>query len=132
MVNKFIGIGYLCADPKSQSFNSNNKCTFSIAINNTKTDVLYLNIEAWNNVANNCSKYLNKGSCVYVEGKVKCNNWEDKNGNKRTSFFVNADIVRFLPNGKNAEPSSPPNKKVEKNELPPNIPSIVDEIEPPF
>lgn len=132
MVNKFIGIGHLCADPKSQEFQTNKKCSFSIAINNTKTDVMYLNIESWNNVAENCSKYLNKGSCVYVEGKLKSSTWEDKSGMKRTSFFVNADIVRFLPNGKSQENTNTENKKVEKNELPPNIPSIIDELEPPF
>lgn len=132
MVNKFIGIGHLCADPKSQEFQNNKKCSFAIGINNTKTEVMFLNIEAWNVVAENCCRYLTKGSCVYVEGKVKSSTWQDKNGLKRTSFFINADIVRFLPNGKSQENGNINNKKVEKNELPPNIPSMVDELDPPF
>ena len=132
MINKFIGIGHLCSDPKIQSFSNNTKCSFSIGINNTKTDVLFLNIEAWNNVAENCHKYLSKGSCVYIEGKVKNSQWEDKDGNKRTSFFISADIVRFLPNGKKEEEPIVIQKKLEKKEPPANIPNIVEEDEMPF
>ena len=107
MINKFIGIGNLCQDPKLQQVNGDKtKCSFSIAINSTKTEVLFLNVECWNNVAENCNKYLNKGSCVYVEGKVKNSKWKDKEGNNRTNFFVSADIVRFLPNGKREEPKT--------------------------
>jgi single-strand DNA-binding protein len=127
MVNKFIGIGHLCDDPKRQEFNDNKKCSFSIAINSTKTEVLFLNVEAWNKLCDNCCEYLTKGSCVYIEGKVKSSKWEDKSGNKRTNFFVSAEIVRFLPNSKRDE-----EKKVEKPQVSPNISNIIGEEEPPF
>ena len=92
MINKFIGIGHLTRDPESKSFTNSTKCTFSIAINNKKDDVLFLDIESWNRVAENCQQYLLKGSCVYVEGKLKLNKWDDKNGNPRQKFFVSADV----------------------------------------
>ena len=106
MINKFIGIGNLTQDPDFKNLGNYNKCTFPIAINSTKEDVIFMDIECWNKVADNCNKYLSKGSCVYVEGKVKVNKWEDKNGNKRQKFYIGADLVRFLPNGKRDEEKS--------------------------
>ena len=128
MINKFIGIGHLTRDPESKSFTNSIKCSFSIAINSKKDEVIFLDIETWNKVAENCQEYIRKGSCVYVEGKVKLNKWEDKNGNPRQKFFISADVVRFLPNSKkqNNEPI------VEKVPSKPNIESIVNDDEMPF
>lgn len=128
MINKFIGIGHLTKDPESKSFANSNKCSFGLAINNTKDEVLFLDVECWNRVAENCQQYLSKGSCAYVEGKVKVNKWEDKNGNNRQKFYISADIVRFLPNGK--KENSP--TTVEKPAPKPSIESIVSEDEMPF
>lgn len=100
MINKFIGIGNLTKSPELKELGNYNKCTFPIAINSTKDDVLFMDVECWNKVADNCGKYLSKGSCVYVEGKIKVNKWKDKDGYPKQRFFVSADIVRFLPNGK--------------------------------
>ena len=128
MINKFIGIGHLTRDPESKSFTNSTKCSFSIAINSKKDEVIFLDIEAWNKVAENCQTYIRKGSCVYVEGKVKLNKWEDKNGNPRQKFFISADVVRFLPNSKRQNDEV----KVEKAPAKPNIESIVDDDEMPF
>lgn len=128
MINKFIGIGHLCQDPKIQNLGDKKKASFSVGINNTKDDVLFLNIECWNKVAENCNNFLSKGSCVYLEGKVKTSKWTDKEGNNRTNFYIAADIVRFLPNSKRETPE----KKVEKPIPKSNIPDIVTEEEMPF
>lgn len=134
MINKFIGIGNLCQDPKLQPVSGEKtKCSFSVAINSTKTEVLFLNVECWNNVAENCNKYLSKGSCVYVEGKIKNSKWKDKEGNNRTNFFISADIVRFLPNGKREEKNVSENEVlVEKTSAPRSIPNLVSEDDCPF
>jgi single-strand DNA-binding protein len=128
MVNKFIGIGHLCQDPKIQTLGDKKKASFSVGINNTKDDVLFLNIECWNKVAENCNNFLSKGSCVFLEGKVKTSKWTDKAGNNRTNFYIAADIVRFLPNSKREAPQ----KKVEKDVPKSSIPDIVTEEEMPF
>lgn len=127
MINKFIGIGNLTQNPDFKNLGNYNKCTFPIAINSTKEDVIFMDIECWNKVADNCNKYLSKGSCVYIEGKVKVNKWEDKNGNKRQKFYIGADLVRFLPNGKRDE-----EKKVENPKPSDSIKEIIDEDEMPF
>jgi len=132
MINKFIGIGHLCQDPKIQEISDKKKTSFSVGINNTKDDVLFLNIECWNKVAENCMKFLRKGSCVYIEGKIKTSKWQDKQGNNRTNFYVSADIVRFLPNGKKEETETVKEKYVEKTYSKNNIPDIVTDEEMPF
>ena len=129
MINKFIGIGYLTSDPKSQIFSSKTKCSFTIAINSTQTEVLFIDIETWDKVGSNCEKFLSKGSCVYVEGKLKLNKWEGKDGLKKQRYFVSADIVRFLPNSKKDNNNS---NNVENPKPSVNISNIVNEENMPF
>tara|TARA_B000000441_G_C21749095_1_gene360413 strand:+ start:1612 stop:1992 length:381 start_codon:yes stop_codon:yes gene_type:complete len=126
MINKFIGIGYLTSDPKSQSFSNKSKCSFSIAINSSQTEVLFLDIETWDKVGANCEKFLKKGSCVYVEGKLKVNKWEGKDGSKKQRYFVSGDVVSFLPNSKKD------NNSVENPKPSVTISNIVNEENMPF
>lgn len=130
MINKFIGIGHLTKDPDLKSFESNNtKCSFAVAINSSKDEVLFMDTECWNKTAENCKKFLSKGSCVYIEGKIRVNKWEDKNGTSRQKFYLNADLVRFLPNGKKEGADSPISHDPKPS---PSLQSIVEEEEMPF
>lgn len=61
-----------------------------------KQEVCFLNIVAWSKLAENCGEYLGKGSAVYVEGRLKSQDWEDGEGNKKSSLDVHADSVQFL------------------------------------
>ena len=97
MINKFIGIGNLTKDPECRNLGEYVKCSFPIAINSTKDEVIFLDVESWGKTAENCKKYITKGSQVYIEGKIKINKWEDKNGIKRQKYYISADLVRFLP-----------------------------------
>jgi single-strand DNA-binding protein len=128
MINKYIAIGHLTKDPETREFSNNTKCSFGLALNQGKDETIFWDVECWNRVAENCQKYIKKGSCVYIEGKIKENKWEDKNGNPRSKRYVSADLVRFLPNGKRDNNEF----KVEKEDPKPNIESIVDEDEMPF
>ena len=87
MINKFIGIGNLTKDPESKTLGEYVKCSFPIAINSTKDEVIFLDVESWGKTAENCKKYITKGSQVYVEGMIKINKWEDKSGNKRQKYY---------------------------------------------
>ncbi len=127
MINKFIGIGNLTKDPESKKLGEYFKCNFAIAINSTKDEVIFLDIESWGKTAENCQKFIKKGSQVYVEGKIKISKWEDKNGNKRQKYYINADLVRFLQKDKrNSE------EKVSAPEPSANVKEIVNEEEMPF
>ena len=53
-------------------------------------------VVVWGKNAENCSKYLRKGSSVYIEGKLQTRSWEDKQGQKRYTTEIVAQITQFL------------------------------------
>ena len=55
----------------------------------------------WGRQAENCCKYLKKGSSVFIEGRLQTRSWEDQSGQKRYSTEVVASNVQFL----NSKPS---------------------------
>src|SRR5574343_132938 len=104
MINLFFGIGNLTRHPDLR-YNPQGTpvCKFSIAINrkfNDKEETTFLNVVTWSGLAENCAKYLNKGSKVAVVGEIRVNEWE-KDGSKRKDYEINANQVEFLSNKKN-------------------------------
>ena len=64
MLNKYMCIGNLVKDPDLIELKAGNKvCKFAIAINDPikKSEVLFLDVECWNKVADNCNKFIKKG-----------------------------------------------------------------------
>jgi len=53
-------------------------------------------VVAFQKIAENCSRYLHKGSLVYVEGSLQTRKWQDQQGNERTMVEVRAQRVSFL------------------------------------
>jgi len=129
MINKFIGIGNLTKDPECRNLGEYVKCSFPIAINSTKDEVIFLDIESWGKTAENCKKYITKGSQVYIEGKIKINKWQDKNGNNRQKYYISADLVRFLPKERKQSNTSENNENPKPSE---SVKEIVGEEEMPF
>ncbi len=105
MINLFFGIGNLTRDPDLRYTPQGTPvCKFSIAINrkfNDKDETTFLNIVTWSKLAENCAKYLNKGSKVAVVGEIRMNEWEAKDGGKRKDYEINANQVQFLSTKKN-------------------------------
>ena len=60
-------------------------------VNNTE----WHNIVSWNH-AELCEKYVEKGSQLYIEGKLRTRSWEDKQGNKRYTTEVLAEKIDLL------------------------------------
>ena len=63
---------------------------------NNIEEVLFINVTTWGKQAENVSQFLKKGRRVAISGELRSNNWQDKEGNKRTSFEINARTVQFL------------------------------------
>ena len=102
-MNKGILVGRLTADPELQTTNSGvDVCRFSLAINRpfksqdgeTQTD--FLNIVVWRAAAQNCARFLRKGSQCAVIGTIQTRSYEDNNGVKRYVTEIVADNVEFL------------------------------------
>lgn len=102
-MNKVFLIGNLTKDPELRSTQSGvSVCNFTIAVNrrfknaNGQQETDYLNIIAWRQLAELCSKYLAKGRKVAVAGSIQTRQYEAKDGSKRTALDIVADEVEFL------------------------------------
>lgn len=115
-MNKCILVGNLTRDPEVSTIPSGvSVCKFSIAVQRTFTNANgereadFLNIVAWRGLADNCGKYLTKGSKVAVSGSIQTRSYDDKDGNKRYATDIIADDVEFLtPKGAGGEGSDKP------------------------
>ena len=97
--------GNLTRDPELKALPSGmNVCSFSLATNRVYNDrdgnrqetADYHNIVVFGKQADNCAKYLTKGSGTYVEGRLQTRSW-DKDGQKQYRTEVVADRVQFGP-----------------------------------
>lgn len=101
-MNKAILIGNLTKNPElSHTSGGVAICHFSIAVNRNftsgdKKETDFFNIIAWRTLAENCSKYLKKGSKVAVIGNLQNRTYEDKNGVNRTVTEISASEIEFL------------------------------------
>jgi len=101
-------MGNLTRDPEMKYIPSGKAvCSLSIANNRvfTKngekvTEVSYFDIEVWGIAAENCSKYLLKGSGIIVEGRLRQDRWE-KDGKTQSRVRITANAVHFLPKKQN-------------------------------
>ena len=93
-------IGNLGQDPEMR-YTQNQKpvANFSIATTEQwgeqkKTE--WHKIVVWDKLAENCSKYLKKGSCVFVEGRISTRSWTDSAGVIKYTTEIIASNVQFL------------------------------------
>ena len=102
-VNKVVLIGNLTRDPElTHTASGAAVASFGLAVNRKykqgdewKEDVCFVDITTWGNQAENSSKYLSKGSPVFVEGRLNFGSWE-KDGEKRNKLDVVASLVQFF------------------------------------
>lgn len=108
--NKITLVGYLGRDPELKYTPSGDAvCSFSVATTErrkvngeTVDETTWFRITAWRRQAEVAAKYLVKGSQVYVDGKLRMQEFTDRDGNKRTSLEVSASDLQFI-GGKLAE-----------------------------
>lgn len=105
-VNKVIIMGRLGADPELRyTQNQTAVATLNVATTEYRTgqdgqrqeSTEWHRVVVWNKQAENCSRYLTKGSGVFVEGRLQTRNWEDQNGQKRYTTEIVGNNVQFLP-----------------------------------
>ena len=109
-LNKAMVFGNLTRDPEMKALPSGMQvCSFSLATNRVYNDrdgnrqeaADYHNVVVFGKQAENCAKYLTKGSSTYVEGRMQTRSWE-KDGVKQYRTEVIADRVQFGPKGSGA------------------------------
>ena len=111
-LNKVFLHGNLTKDPELKRTAKGAACCWlNVAVNsvsdNGENKAKYFYVQTWGSLAENCSKYLKKGSSVLVEGKLDYY-IEEKNGYKNTKHYVSSDKVRFLNSGGKPQQQSEP------------------------
>lgn len=136
-MNKVILIGNLARDPELITTNNGvSLCKFSLAVQRNfagsdgEREADFLPIIVWRGQAENCYKYLKKGSKAAISGSIQTRSYEGTDGTKRYITEIIADNVEFLANrGANGEGDdmerSIPSEYSEKTNK-----EVVDKFEP--
>jgi single-strand DNA-binding protein len=116
-VNKVFLIGNLTRDPELRVTPKGTAvCQFGLAVNRqykdesgaTRDETAFIDIEAWGKQGELVSKYLQKGSLAFIEGRLRFDSWEDKqSGQKRNKLKVVLENVQFLSRGGGAPAAAP-------------------------
>jgi single-strand DNA-binding protein len=121
-LNKVLLMGNLTRDPELRVTPKGTPiCQFSLAINRqfkmesgeSREEVIYVDVEAWGKQGETIAKYCTKGRPLYVEGRLRLDQWEDKNTKeKRSRMKVVLEQFQFLGDGRGgggstAAPSEP-------------------------
>ena len=136
-MNKAFLIGRLTQDPTASTLDSGHSyCRFSIAVNRFSRDGAntadFINIVTWDNLAQNCVKYLVKGSQVAVTGSIQTGSYE-RDGVKRQTFEIRADQVEFLSRANGTGNGAPTqNTRVGKDQSMDGLKPVEDDDDMPF
>ena len=104
-VNKVILVGRLGRDPETRYTGGGQAVgNFSVATDETYKDrngerqkrTEWHRITVWGKQAEIAQQYLKKGSLVFIEGRIQSREWQDKEGQKRTSYDIVASNFRML------------------------------------
>jgi single-strand DNA-binding protein len=104
-LNKVMLIGHLGKDPEVRyTPDGAPVATFSLATSESWTDksgskqehTEWHTIVAWNKLADLCKRFLTKGRQVYIEGRIRSRDWNDRDGNKRRTTEVIATQMVLL------------------------------------
>ncbi len=117
-VNKVILLGNLGSDPEVRYFDSGSVVAkFNIATSERYKDKAgnmveqteWHRIELWDNLAKIAEQYLKKGNSVYVEGKIKSEEWVDKEGIQRRGITIRCNNMTLVggSGNRNEEGGSP-------------------------
>ena len=149
-LNRVLLAGNLTRDPQVRFFaNERAVANFAIATNRRykgadgefKEETTFVDVEAWGRTAELVGQYLTKGQPCFIEGRLRLDQWEDKQtGAKRSRLLVVADSVQFLgTRGGDGGAGQRPERSQDSQESQGSAPSSrpdpapsYDDEEPPF
>ena len=111
-VNRVMLIGNLGKDPDMQYLEGNiGVAKFPLATTETFKDrsgklvsqTEWHTVVLWRGLAELAQKYLHKGSLVFIEGRLRTRNWEDKDKNRRSSTEIVGDNLVMLDKRKDSD-----------------------------
>jgi single-strand DNA-binding protein len=115
--NKIILVGNLGRDPELRYTPQGTPvCSFSLATNERKKDrttgenqdlTTWFRITLWGRQAEVASQYLTRGKSVYIEGRLRVEEYTDRDGKPRHSLEVNATDMQFIGGVRGEEGGAP-------------------------
>ena|SRR2546423_14051332 len=116
--NKVILVGNLGRDPELRYTPQGTPvCSFTMATNERRKDragetqdlTTWFKVTLWGRQAETASQYLTKGKPVYIEGRLRVEEWTDRDGRQRYTLEVNATDMQFIGGrGEETPPTSRP------------------------
>jgi len=104
--NKVLLLGNLTRDPEMRVTPKGTAvCQFGLAVNRQfkdesgqmREEVTFVDLEAWGKQAETIAKYMTKGRPLFVEGRLKLDQWDDKaTGQKRSKIKVVLENFQFI------------------------------------
>ena len=119
-LNKVQIAGNLTRDPELRYTPNNTAvCSFSIATNRKwksaageqQEEVTFIDCDAWGKTAEVINEHLRKGRPIFIEGRLKLDQWDDKDGGKRSKMKVVVDSFQFIdskPGGQDQQSNNDP------------------------
>jgi single-strand DNA-binding protein len=144
MVNSATLIGRVGKEVESAQANGKTVAKFSLATTESYKDksgekvetTTWHNIVVWGSLADVCVKYLQKGSLVYVEGKITNRSWDDKDGNKKYMTEIVCSEMKMLGGKNEQSENKPTERKTAADNVKPNNQSVAtddfDDSQLPF
>lgn len=111
-LNHIVIMGRLARDPESRTTQSGvSVCNFTVAVdrdykNGDEKVTDWIDCVAWRGTAEFVQKYMSKGRMVVVSGSLQSRKWQDKEGNNRTSWEVQAQNVYFADSKRDGDSGS--------------------------
>ena len=102
-MNKVIIQGNLTKDPECKDVGETRLCKISLASNREYKDTketCFVEAYAWGNINKVIEQYLNVGSHVLLEGRLKLDSWVSKEGENRHKHVIVVENLTMLPSGK--------------------------------
>lgn len=132
MINKVILLGNVGKDPESRQLESGKwVSTFSMATSKkyknkqgeVQNNTEWHNVKCFGNLAEIVSKYLKKGSKIYIEGEIKTESWKDNDNKTKYMTFIIMNELKMIdsPNSQGSTPNQDQqqnNDVAESDELP--------------
>jgi single-strand DNA-binding protein len=107
--NKIILVGNLGRDPELRYTPQGTPvCSFSLATNERRKDrttgentdiTTWFRVTLWGRQAETASQYLTRGRPVYIEGRLRVEEWTDRDGKPRHTLEVHATDMQFIGGG---------------------------------
>ncbi|MHC4414627.1 MAG: single-stranded DNA-binding protein [Planctomycetota bacterium] len=144
--NKVFLMGNLTRDVELKHTPSNQPvASFGLATNRRyrtregedREETTFVDCEAWGRTAEVMSQYLSKGRPVFVEGRLRLDTWQDREGQNRSKLRVVVENFQFIDSRGGGGPASGPAAKAQRGEAPAPSPvgsghEPVNEDEIPF